>query len=152
MISCFNLFCCEIIQIFYGQLQVDFKINGEKALKIIWRMGKWEKQSNSQGMRKIGKPNFTLWKIRKDCEKIRKPKTALRNPMPNLKGCANPVRNPIVHFTGLCEIPTVSMKMKGHLKAYLKTSKACFHFAHPIPHCENPPPTYESAFSPFNAP
>ncbi|RVW77984.1 hypothetical protein CK203_048241 [Vitis vinifera] len=27
----------------------------------------------------------------------------------------------------------VNAKTKGHLKAYLKTFKACFHFAHPIP-------------------
>ena len=84
-------------------------------------------------LRKIRKPNFTLRKIRKGCEKICKPKTALQNPIRNLEGCANPIHNPKVHFISLCEIPMVNAKTKGHLKAYLKTFKACFHFAHPIP-------------------
>ena len=98
-------------------------------------------------LRKIRKPNFTLRKIRKGCEKICKPKTALRNPIRNLEGCANPIHNPKVHFISLCEIPMVNAKTKGHLKAYLKTSKASIHFASPICSLRNPAPPCESAFS-----
>ena len=107
---------------------------------------------NLQGLWKIRKPNFTLQKFHKGCKKIHKHKITLQNPMLNLKGCANPVRNPKVHFASLCEIPTVSAKMKGHLKAYLKTSKACFAFRTPhSPLWKNPPPICESNFSLFDA-
>ena len=77
----------------------------------------------------------------------------------NLKAVANSFRNTEVHFATL-QIPMVPVRNtnsqcenKRSLKqTYLKTSKASFHFTHPISHCENPAPSCESTFSSFDAP
>nr|CAN69596.1 hypothetical protein VITISV_026164 [Vitis vinifera] len=80
------------LHIFPGKLKSrwigGFQNRWGKALKIVWRMGK-------------------------ACEKIRKPKTAWRNPIRNLKGCANPVRNPKNPFRKPVRIPKDLAKTKG---------------------------------------
>ena len=122
---------------------MDSKTDGKNLKKIFMTK---EKQSISHTLQKSQIP------FRKGCEKFAHPALLCKN----LCGCANLFRNPRTHFANPVRSPIAGAKTKGHLEAYLKPSRPCFHFTCPSSQCETlhhlATPKLPSTFSPLDAP